>query len=207
MPDPIFADPRLAALYDVIDDNRSDLDVYSAMVDELGASSVLDVGCGTGTFACQLALRGIDVVGLDPAGASLDLARGKTGAEQVRWIHGDACNLPALGVDLAVMTGNVAQVFLSDSDWGEVLAAVSGAVREGGWVVFEARDPDQRAWEGWTRAGTYRAVQVPAVGRVETWIELTDVSEPLCLLPSHVSLPRRRCRTGLGLDPPVPSSR
>lgn len=178
MPDPIFADPRLAALYDVVDDDRSDLDVYAAMVDELGASSVLDVGCGTGTFACRLALRGIDVVGLDPAAASLDVARSKAGAEKVRWIHGDACDLPALGVDLAVMTGNVAQVFLSDGDWAQVLAAVSGSVREAGWVVFETRDPDQRAWEGWTRARIYRDLQVPTIGRVETWTELTEVAEP-----------------------------
>jgi len=178
VPDRIFADPRLAALYDVVDDDRSDLDVYTSMVDELGASSVLDVGCGTGTFACRLARRGIDVVGLDPAVASLDVARGKVGAEKVRWIHGDACDLPALSVDVAVMTGNVAQVFLSDANWAQVLAAVGRSIRDAGWLVFEARDPDQRAWERWTRAGTYRDLQVPAVGRVETWTELTEVAEP-----------------------------
>jgi SAM-dependent methyltransferase len=178
VPDPLFADPRLAALYDVVDDDRSDLDVYAAMVDEIGASSVLDVGCGTGTFAGRLAVRGIDVVGLDPAAASLDVARGKAGAEKVRWIHGDAGDLPALGVDLAVMTGNVAQVFLADTDWAQVLAAVGGSVRETGWVVFETRDPDRRAWEGWTRARTYRDLQVPMIGRVETWIELTGVEQP-----------------------------
>ena len=97
VPDPIFADHRLAALYDVVDDDRRDLDVHVTMVDELGASSVLDVGCGNGTFACRLALRWIGVVGLDPAAAALDVARGKTGAEKVRWIHGDACDFPAPG--------------------------------------------------------------------------------------------------------------
>jgi 2-polyprenyl-3-methyl-5-hydroxy-6-metoxy-1,4-benzoquinol methylase len=34
-----------------------------------GARSVLDVGCGTGSFACMLAQRGIEVVGVDPAAA------------------------------------------------------------------------------------------------------------------------------------------
>ncbi len=178
MPDRIFADLRLAALYDVVDDDRSDLDVYEATVDELGACSVLDVGCGTGTFACRLARRGIDVVGLDPAAASLDVARGKAGAEKVRWVRGDAADVPALSVDLAVMTGNVAQVFLSDGEWAQVLAAVGGSVRDAGWVVFETRDPGQRAWEGWTRARTYRDLEVPTVGRVETWIELTEVAAP-----------------------------
>ena len=54
VPDAIFDDPRLAQVYDPLDPDRSDLDVYVDLVSELGARSVLDVGCGTGTFACLL---------------------------------------------------------------------------------------------------------------------------------------------------------
>ena len=79
MADAIFEDPRLARLYDVFDGDRSDLDAYLAVATELGASTVLDVGCGTGVFALLLAARGIEVVAVDPAGASLDVARGKPG--------------------------------------------------------------------------------------------------------------------------------
>jgi len=35
-------------------------------------------------FALLLAERGVEVVGVDPAGASLDVARGKPGADRVR---------------------------------------------------------------------------------------------------------------------------
>ena len=108
VPDAIFDDPRLARLYDPLDPGRSDLDAYMAMVREFGAHSVLDVGCGTGTFACLLAGQGLEVVGVDPALASLDVVRGKPGADAVRWIHGDATSLPPLDVDIAFMTGNVA---------------------------------------------------------------------------------------------------
>jgi 2-polyprenyl-3-methyl-5-hydroxy-6-metoxy-1,4-benzoquinol methylase len=73
MPDAIFDDRRLAAIYDSVDADRSDLDAYVALADELGARSVLDIGCGTGTFACLLAQRGKDVTGVDPATASLDV--------------------------------------------------------------------------------------------------------------------------------------
>ena len=90
MPDATFDDARLAALYDPLDPDRSDLDAYVALVDELGARSVLDIGCGTGVFALLLAARGCDVVGVDPAGASVDVARAKPGADAVRWVVGEA---------------------------------------------------------------------------------------------------------------------
>ena len=179
VPDPVFADPRLVALYDLLDDDRSDLDVYAGIVDELRAKSVLDVGCGTGTFACSLAQSGIEVCGLDPAEASLDVARRKPGAERVRWIHGDAFGVPPLDVDLAVMTGNVAQVFITDADWCRALGGMKEAVRDKGWVVFETRNPARRAWERWTKEHTYRQLEVPGVGPVITWTELIDVQEPL----------------------------
>ncbi len=78
--DPIFADGRLAEVYDPLDPDRSDLDAYAAMVDEFGAHSVLDIGCGTGTFVCLLARRGLTVTAVDPAEASLAVARTKPGA-------------------------------------------------------------------------------------------------------------------------------
>jgi len=117
VPDAIFAERRLAELYDPLDPDRSDLDVYAAMAGEFGARSVLDIGCGTGTLACLLAGRGLEVTGIDPASASLAVARRKPGADRVRWVHTDAASLPPLQADLAVMTGNVAQVFVAGEDW------------------------------------------------------------------------------------------
>ena len=73
--DAIFAEPRLARIYDVWEGERIDLPSYLAIVTELGARSVFDVGCGTGNWASMLAERGCEVVGLDPAAASLDVAR------------------------------------------------------------------------------------------------------------------------------------
>ena len=75
-------------------------------------STVLDIGCGTGTLACRLAARGLTVTGVDPAQASLDVARSKPGADRVIWLLGDATTLPPMTVDVVTMTGNVAQVFV-----------------------------------------------------------------------------------------------
>lgn len=178
MPDAVFDDPRLAALYDPLEGDRPDLDVYATLVVEVDASSVLDLGCGTGELACRLALDGLTVIGVDPAAASLDVARRKPGADAVRWLLGDVTTLPPVEVDLALMTGNVAQVFLTDEDWDVTLRGVWRALRPGGRLVFETRDPAREAWTGWTRERTLRRTQVDGVGVVETWVDVTHVDGP-----------------------------
>ncbi len=178
MADAIFEQPRLAAIYDAVDGDRTDLDAYLAIAVELGVRSVLDVGCGTGMFACLLASHGIEVTAVDPAVASIDVARRKRHAERVRWLVGDATTLPPLAVDLATMTGNVAQVFLSDEAWIATLVGVHEALRPGGRLVFETRDPARQAWSAWTREQSYRCLAIPGEGVVETWLSVTEVSLP-----------------------------
>ncbi len=175
MADALFEEPRLARVYDPLDPDRDDLTVYAAIVAEFGARSVLDIGCGTGTFACLLAGRGVDVIGVDPAGASLDVARAKPGAGRVRWLRCGAAGLPPLQVDLATMTGNVAQVFVTDEEWEAVLRSAHAAVRPGGRLVFETRDPAAQAWREWNRAGSLSRADVPGAGAVESWAEVTNI--------------------------------
>ena len=179
MPDAIFALPRLAQVYDVFDDGRRDLEAYVGIADELGARHVVDVGCGTGTFALLLAGTGRRVTGVDPAAASLDVARGKPGAERVTWLYGDATTLPdGLEADLATMTGNVAQVFRTDDDWAATLRGIRRGLRAGGHLVFESRRPEREVWVEWA-ADTGPVVRdIPGVGVVERRREVTEVALP-----------------------------
>ena len=179
MPDAIFAHPRLAWVYDAFDGPRDDLAAYVAIAGELGADRVLDVGCGTGCLAIELARTGRTVVGFDPAAASLEVARTKDGSDAVTWIHGDAAAIPAVGADLALMTGNVAQVFLTEADWARVLAAVAVALRPRGYLVFETRRPERRPWAEWAADPGPVTLDVPGVGPVEQRREVTAVNLPL----------------------------
>jgi SAM-dependent methyltransferase len=179
MADAIFENPRLASMYDSLDPDRNDLVVYKAIVDELGARRILDVGCGTGTFALLLAGDGLEVTGVDPAPASLDVARAKPGSERVRWILGDATTLPPLAVDLATMTGNVAQAIADEEAWHGALRGVYEVLRPGGYLVFETRDPAREAWREWMRASSYEVSEIAGVGAVTHWADLLAVDLPL----------------------------
>lgn len=175
MADAAFENQRLADVYDPLDPDRSDLDLYLGLAERFGARSVLDIGCGTGTFALLLAERGIEVTGVDPANASLNVARRKQGAEKVHWIHGDATTVPSMKVDMATMTANVAQVFITDEEWAATLSAAHRLLKPGGHLVFETRDPRREAWRTWTREHTYQRVEIAGAGWVETWNELVEV--------------------------------
>lgn len=179
MADECFGHSRLAAIYDPLDPDRSDLDAYLRMAEEFGARQVLDIGCGTGVFALLLADRGIEAVGIDPAPASIDVARAKPGSERVRWIRGDAADLPPLQVDLVTMTANVAQAIADPLTWHKTLRGAYEALRPGGHLVFETRDPARRAWEEWTREISHRVTEVPGVGPVESWVQLVRTGLPL----------------------------
>jgi len=49
------------SVYDAVEGDRGDLDHYLAVADEVGARTVLDLGCGTGVLARRFAERGLTV--------------------------------------------------------------------------------------------------------------------------------------------------
>lgn len=180
MADKIFEEPRLASVYDLFDSpDRPDLDSYLSMTTEFDAHSIIDLGCGTGSFACRLACIGKEVIGIDPALASLNVAKRKDYGDRVKWLHGTIDVLPVKQVDLITMTGNVAQVFITDEEWTAMLRACRETIRPGGRLVFEVRDPSMEAWKNWSREHTYQWIENSDIGRVETWVDLLKVHLPL----------------------------
>lgn len=184
-PDLHYTDPRLAALYDLENAGREDTAFYHRLATELGARSVIDLGCGTGVLACTLAAAGLRVMGVDPAAAMLDIARSRPGCGQVTWVLGDAASLPSAAADLVIMAGHVAQVFLDDPSWERTLAHAFRALLPGGHLAFETLNPEPEPWRHWTRERTTSSYALPGGGTVTTWIEPTSVAEGRVTLEGH----------------------
>ena len=178
--DPIFSNPRLVKIYDAFDSNRDDLLPYVELVKEHKASKVTDLGCGTGVLALRLVEDGVDVTGVDPAKASIDIAKSKPNANKANWVVGGASALVAESADLVVMTGNVAQAIVEPEQWDETLRNVRSALKPGGHLIFETRNPDARAWEEWNKEESFQSIPVHGLGLVDGWVELTKVA--LCLV-------------------------
>ena len=178
MPDEIFADPRLASFYDTFEGPRTDLPHYLTIAKELRAATVVDIGCGTGTFALLAAKEGLRVTGVDPAAASLEVARAKPGADHIDWHLGDATTVPATRADLAVMTGNVAQAFVTDDSWDATLTAIHAALVPGGHFVYETRRLGDRAWERWARNTAPTVRHIDGIGDIAQRTIVDNVDLP-----------------------------
>lgn len=184
-----YTDPRLAAHYDVENAGRDDIEFYLALAAELEAESVVDLGCGTGVLAVDLAARGHHVTGVDPASAMLDVARSRPGGQHVTWVEGDAAALGTAAADLAVMTGHVAQVFRNDDEWLQALAAVHRALNPGGHIAFESRNPDAEGWTSWTRARSFQTFVTGNGESFDSWVQVTQVEPGVVTFSGHTVFP------------------
>ncbi|KVD91837.1 SAM-dependent methyltransferase [Burkholderia stagnalis] len=165
--DTLYTDSRLVAIYDLLNAGDHDFAFYASRI---GAARqrILDLGCGTGTFARRLAAAGHQVVAIDPAHAMLDYARRQPGADAVQWLGGDSTHAAALPpFDAVVMTGHAFQCLLTDDAIDATLRDVRGALTEHGRFLFETRNPQVEPWRTWTPERTARTVHSPVSGAVD----------------------------------------
>jgi SAM-dependent methyltransferase len=199
VPIPEFSDPRQVAIYDAVNayEPRTQPDFYVNLAEEIGAERVIDLGCGTGIVTLQLADKGFHAIGVDPSPLMLDAARRKPGANRVEWIEGGPEQLLPLDADLAIMSGHVAQFFVAETAWREALNRLKNALKAGGHLAFESRNPSVREWESWSAASA-RTVEHPAYGPIECWTEVTGVGGDVVSAVGH----RRFAATGEELVSP-----
>lgn len=103
---------------------------------------ILDVGCGTGRHALELASRGIDVHGVDISQRFVDIARSRssTGSGAATFERADA---RALAFDdefdaVICLCQGAFGMMTADGDDGAVVAGMARALRSGGRLALSA---------------------------------------------------------------------
>ena len=188
MTDDPYRDAALVELYDLDNPGGDDHAYYRALADELGAQSIINLGCGTGLLTRSLAGERRTVIGVDPSRTMLNYARRQPGSGSVIWIHGDASALPHDGkADLAVCTGN-AIMHVSPEELPSTLTSLAAALRSGATLSFDSRNPVCRAWERWTPEATRTERVIPA-GRPREWLDVTDVRDGRVVFDAHNVFP------------------
>jgi SAM-dependent methyltransferase len=131
--DALYGDKDYGAECDLIERVARDL-----LDEPLG--SVLDLGCGTGGHALELARRGARVVGVDRSAAMLESARAKAGAAG---LAAEFVEADVRSVDLSRTFDAVLMMFallgyqLSNEEVLATLRSARAHVRIGGVVIFD----------------------------------------------------------------------
>ena len=112
---------------------------WARFLDELwkrGVHTVLDLCCGTGLLAAELAGLGYRVTGVDASEPMLELARARAG-DEVTLVRAALPELPVDGVfDAAVSTFDGFN-YLSPDELRQTLHAVARRLVPAGWLVFD----------------------------------------------------------------------
>jgi ubiquinone/menaquinone biosynthesis C-methylase UbiE len=180
-----YHNPRLARVYDTLNPPTPDLDFYERLAGS-ECKTILDVGSGTGRFACRLAALGHDVVGAEPAEGMLGVARNRPGGEQVKWVQATATELKLKErFDLIVMTGHVFQVFTTDKEILAVLRNLRVHLKCHGRLAFETRNPLAREWEQWIPTLTREVLRIEGEGQVIAHNDIHSVVGELVTYETH----------------------
>jgi SAM-dependent methyltransferase len=164
-----------AQLYDTaVPDWPGEIDFYCQMAQSSKVTSggVLEIACGTGRVARQLAKSGVDVTGLDLSPELLGVAREKsTGVQNTHWVIGDMRSFD-LGqtFGLAIIPGHSFQFMLTPDDQVSCLECIKRHLSPDGILVVHLDHQDVNWLGSLPRQATgtfseWRELKHPSTGR------------------------------------------
>jgi SAM-dependent methyltransferase len=114
-----------------------------ALLPDLAGRTMVDLGCGMGTFTIEAARRGAIAIGIDPAPAALRAATAVAAAEKAdtaRFLHGDATHLPIrTGTADVVLAADLAE-HLDDMTLARTLREAARVLHGNGRLVLYTPD-------------------------------------------------------------------
>ncbi len=126
------------------DQTRAEADFIEKRLAISPPAKVLDVACGAGRLALELASRGYEATGVDLSGEFLEEGKAQAAARglEVQWEHRDMRDLPWRNeFDAAFSFGN-GFGYLDDEGDREFLAAVSRALKLGGRLGLDTKSAE-----------------------------------------------------------------
>lgn len=183
-----FYNPKLVAIYNTICPLDGYEKFYLELAKKLAAKTIIDIGCGTGLLTCELAKQGHQVIGVEPSRLMLEVAKKSPCGDQVKWVEGGALTLEVFNADLAIMTGHVAQFHLEDENWLNSLKSIHKALKPGGYLAFESRNPAVQPWAGnqehkhtgstdWYAPDFRKKYVDPLEGEIEVWLDIVEIKD------------------------------
>jgi ubiquinone biosynthesis O-methyltransferase len=143
---------------------------------ELSGRRALDIGCGDGALALDLAKRGAAVAGIDASAAMIEAAKARAQRQ-----HADAAfqvaraeNLPFPSAQFDLVTAITILCFVDDA--GPVFQEIARVLRPGGRLVIG----ELGKWSAWAAARRMRAwlgSRLWRLGRFRTAGELRHLAE------------------------------
>lgn len=140
--------------------------------------TVVDVGCGTGTFAIDLAASrpNATVIGIDGDPEIVSMAKAKVGSERVQWIEGLAGELPFDEASVDIVTMSLVLHHLLSEQKREAMREVRRVLKPGGsfQIADWGRPHDplisalffvSQAIDGFDRTADHRAGRLPQLLR------------------------------------------
>lgn len=157
-------------VYDQVNSRRIDEDFFLALLKKMNVKTIADLGCGTGSLTTNFAKHGYQLTAIDPNEEAISYAKRKPNEGNITWIVGDSSNLHTAAYDVVIMTANVAQVFLTDESWQQVISDAYRALKPGGHFIFDTRNPLAKVWEAWQLDDTPDRAIDPLTGDpLEIW--------------------------------------
>jgi SAM-dependent methyltransferase len=114
--------------------------------------SIIDIACGPGYHAHELARRGLEAFGLDLQAQMLDIARERADAEnlKVKWVQADMRNFRLdRPVDAAITLCNGVIALRTNEDYLQHLRSVADNLKPGGIYIVDLINPRVCSFENY----------------------------------------------------------